>query len=433
MTNEARQAAGDIWVVCCEGESLSGGNALLAFLEGAPRLVQPGSQMGEFGGSVLRSVAALGGAKLEAALLAELEPSTAGAPDPGAIVAMDVNAALVVGHWLKKRSISAPIVGIVGGLALDPAWLETPVDRLVVLDEIQGTEAVDLGFTAEAVAPIGLPICERYAELGAADRRQLRQSLGLAVDTPTCLVVCDEIEEHLSAILFQLSLVNGPIQPLFDVDRDDRAAKLLRERATVYGVKAHLFGHVEEAGQLWAAADFVVGQPRLGVEQRSLTLRQPLLALAPDGARQRARAAAHCRRRWGALAPSTAVLAVELEAVRDGLVADEGRFSIPSGIAATKRIARFIQQVAAEGSQGVKPRVVGSVGGAAEPTGRLETIGSADRPESLRKSRGPVDPDLHPTAAEDLRRSSRLDRSFEEMEIDDALAELKRRMGKGPD
>ena len=48
-----------------------------------------------------------------------------------------------------------------------------------------------------------------------------------------------------------------------------------------------MFGKVDEAGPLWAAADLVVAKPLVYVEQRAIALRLPYVHLLPSDEHER--------------------------------------------------------------------------------------------------------------------------------------------------
>jgi hypothetical protein len=270
-------------------------------------------------------------------------------PPPRVILATDPLAATVADHWRSRGLLRAPVVGMVNGLWLDPAWASTAVDRLAVADLAQGEQALALGLPAEAVVPCGVPVCGGFA-IPTDDRTSYRAHFGLPRERPVVLTVCHGLElDALSSALFQLGLIGERATLLFDVARHDAAADHLRRRAALYGVQAQMFGKVEDAGSLWAASSIVVARPHLYVEQRALAQRTPVCFVALEREAERETAREWVARGIGRSAPSLATLGAELELLLEerALTAAEQRLGGISGRNAASEIARLVAQVRA--------------------------------------------------------------------------------------
>ena len=305
------------------------------------------------GKAMVSRVAGMVDGRLESALVAslgwgEVESRLAGR-SPKVVVVLDPVAAAAVDTWRSKGLLRAPLVGVTCGLRLDPAWASTAVDRLAVADEIMAQGGLELGLPAECLVPCGVPVCGGFST-PSDEWEAYRRHFGLPLDKPVVLVVTDGLEEDLSGALFQLSMLGDQATLLFDVDKDERSAELLRRRAALYEVEARMFGKVDEAGQLWAACSLVVARPQLYIEQRAVNLRLPYVCLLPRGKVEGEVADVYASRGIGRRVDNMATLAAELDLLLapDALEeARQGLLGISRG-KAVKVVARMVAQVGAE-------------------------------------------------------------------------------------
>jgi hypothetical protein len=305
------------------------------------------------GKAMVSRVAGMVDGRLESALVAslgwgEVESRLAGRT-PRVVVVLDPVAAAAVDTWRSKGLIHAPLVGVTCGLRLDPGWAGTAVDRLAVADEVMAEGGLELGLPAECLVPAGVPVCGGFST-PADEWEDYRRHFGLALDKPVVLVVTDGLEDDLTGALFQLSMLGDKATLLFDVDKDDKSADLLRRRAALYEVAARMFGKVDEAGQLWAASSVVVGRPHLYIEQRVVNLRLPFVCLLPRGKAESEVADVYASRGIGRRVDNMATLAAELDLLLQPEAMDEARQGL-LGISrgkAVKAVARLVAQVGAE-------------------------------------------------------------------------------------
>ena len=216
------------------------------------------------GKAVVSRVAGMVESRLESTLVAhlgwgEVDKRLAGRT-PQVVVALDPMAAAAVDVWRGKGLLRAPLVGVTCGLRLDPGWASTAVDRLAVADEIMAQGGLDLGLPAESLVPCGVPVCGGFST-PSDEWEEYRRHFGLPLDKPVVLVVTDGLEEHLTGLLLQLSMLGGQAVIMIDTDKDEQAADLLRRRAAQCEVAARMFGKVDEGGQLGASPDRVGARP----------------------------------------------------------------------------------------------------------------------------------------------------------------------------
>jgi hypothetical protein len=462
------------------------------------------------GQSLLHSLTSWTGVKLETTLLTArgwpVVEQLLGSRTARAVVALDPTAASTVDKWRGEGRLRAPVLGVTLGLRLDPAWARTGVDRLAVADERQAEAAAELGLPLECLIPCGIPVCGGFSSVPPDDKPPLRRAFDLPEDGRVVLVVTDGLEpDELTGALFQLSLIAERATIMFDVAGDDDAADLLRRRAGLYGVEARMFGKVEEAGQLWAAADVVVARPHIYVEQRAIALRQPYVHVLPADEPERETARIYVDRGIGRVVEHISTLAAEIDMQLELSTLKEARQRIGeiSKRTAATDVARLIAQVTAQAEQILAEHRRPEPGPATpsakpeqpEPApseGPLETIGAPAKDEreptelladieaaeaeanrqvtehqkqadlwnrrvALAQEKGADDlerearriAEKHMTAMhralaelgriserrkhlERKQATSRVERDFQRLEVEDALAALKKKLGKGP-
>lgn len=462
------------------------------------------------GQSLVRALTSWTGIQVESTVLASrgwtlLEQRLAGRR-PRAVVALDPAAAAAVDSWRRDGKIVAPLIGVSMGLRLEPGWGRTAVDRLAVVDQRQGKTALALGLPPECIVPAGVPVCGGFSSVSPDDKRALRRKFKLPEEGRVLLVVTDGLEAELTGVLFQLGLVvdgAGQADPakactlMFDVARDEGSADLLRRRAGVYGVEARMFGKVEEAGELWAAADLVLARPHLYVEQRAIALRLPFVHLLPEGEVEEETARVYVEREVGRVVTNVSTLAAEVEMQLAGLEEARVRLGQISRRAAAGDVARLIAQVTANADQvlqeirkaapgptsaeppsNAKPgsplEVIGAPGPSTSPADSETLLADLDaaaaeanrqvsehqakvelwnRRAALASDKGAPDLEaearrlagehlaaMHRALAElgrvaERRKAlktegeNRVEREFQKLEVEDALTELKRKMG----
>jgi hypothetical protein len=205
-------------------------------------------------------------------------------------------------------------VGLMTDLAWDPQWTASENDLLVVSHPLFREYCLQQGWRYEAVALGGVPLPRPFC--APLDADALRARFGLSADQgPILMVVAEDVEApRLERIVFQLSLTERPFQPIFYTGADAAASATLRAAAHKYGVRARMFGRVDNLEEFYAVSDAVLIQAASPLAYPMLALDKPLLLF--DTAPEQQPLAAFLRDEAAALLiPDLLRLSAELDAL----------------------------------------------------------------------------------------------------------------------
>lgn len=358
MSTSPRPTALIIWTVVDHGVR-SAARTLAGRLSGQPHdmeVIEADLAQSLAGHSILAAISSFSGLRLDEADLSSrgwtVVQNLLAGRHPRVVVAMDPVAGAVVDNWRSEGQLRAPCVGILSSLRVDPGWARTAVDRLSVADEVQAEAAMELGLSPERLVPCGIAVCGGFSSVSPDEKGALRSRFGIPADRPVVLVVTHGLEpDELTGALFQLSMVAERASLLFDVARDAEAADLLRRRVGLYGIQARMFGKVEEAGQLWAAADLVLAKPHIYVEQRALALRLPVVHLMPKSEADRETARIYVERGIGRVVQQISSLAADIDLQLGSIEQSRKTIGEISRRSAAVDTARLVAQVASQAEQ----------------------------------------------------------------------------------
>ncbi|MBW2732192.1 MAG: hypothetical protein JRH20_07340 [Deltaproteobacteria bacterium] len=232
-----------------------------------------------------------------------------------AIIALDPTAGYILSR--EREGGDAPLIGLADIRGHTKAW--RAVDYMGVLVESQAR-----GQGASLVGPL---VGEDIEHAAKVDREVYHQRFSLNGAQSKVLASADGLgESELSSLLFQLGLLAKGTEVLIDIGSDASMADLLRRRAQEYDVKAYLFGECEERASLWAVADIVVGVPHAAMIRRALYLQTPFAAveLREDDRRMAGALESLGLGRGGNLSTMSAVVEVLLGERRDASVVYRG-------------------------------------------------------------------------------------------------------------
>jgi len=150
-------------------------------------------------------------------------------------------------------------VGVFPDYNYDPAWTRSSLQAFIVPHErFQDQLAAD-GVARSRVLIAGPAIQARFAR--ELDRDAEREALGLT-NTRTVLVRAETLDGYLlEKLVFQGTLVDADVRFVFHHNGDGAVANTLRRAAAQYGLKAAMFGKVDDLERYVLASDAVVASP----------------------------------------------------------------------------------------------------------------------------------------------------------------------------
>jgi processive 1,2-diacylglycerol beta-glucosyltransferase len=184
-------------------------------------------------------------------LLAEFPPDVVAATHPFA------SAPFV--RLKREGTLEVPLVAIVTDFQIHNVWVQEGISLYTVADALLTDELVKRGVERELVYPSGIPLSEAFGR--SLDVAALKAKFGLDPDPAkkVILVLAKGWEVELAdRLLFQLSLLRAPHQILLSSGGNEDLAERLRRFASIYGVRAKLFGAVENLHEFMAVSDLVV-------------------------------------------------------------------------------------------------------------------------------------------------------------------------------
>lgn len=178
--------------------------------------------------------------------------------------------------------ISSLQVGVFADYDFDPGWTRSSVQAFIVPHESFRARLVSQGIPADRILVAGPAIQDRFSR--ELDREAERTSLGLS-STRAVLVRAETLDTHLlEKLVFQATLVDADVRFLFHHNGDGAVANTLRRAATQYGLKAAMFGKVDDLERYVLAADAVIASPGDPFVAEILALDRPLMLVGPQDA-----------------------------------------------------------------------------------------------------------------------------------------------------
>ncbi|MEL6182754.1 MAG: hypothetical protein AAFS10_27605, partial [Myxococcota bacterium] len=175
-------------------------------------------------------------------------------------------------------------VGLLTDYNLSGAWLKAALNAYIIPDARLRRPLVDEGIDVSRLLVAGPPVPRAYET--APDADALRASFGLAEPEAgtTVMVFCDEFDSaQLDKLVFQMSLVERPMTPIFYTGDDPSRAEALRRAAQRHGLLARRLGAVPNLQDFIAAAHLVVAPPTSQRIVHILALDRPLLLAGSAG------------------------------------------------------------------------------------------------------------------------------------------------------
>lgn len=155
--------------------------------------------------------------------------------------------------------VEAIHVALISGVAGPEQWVGARADAYVCGDRTVLERVARPGLSDIASQLAGPPVPPGFEK--PLEREKAREELGLPTAGRVCLVdFAGLTPADIGQLMGQLSLVDG-ITWLFHYGSDRLTADALREAAALHGVRASMFGHVDDLESFAAAADCVFVGP----------------------------------------------------------------------------------------------------------------------------------------------------------------------------
>lgn len=200
---------------------------------------------------------------------------------PDLLVVTDPRYVRALGLLENLSGIPSLQVGVLPDYNMTPEWQKSPLQAFVVPHESFKRRLVDAGYPEDRVRVAGPPIQARFAE--DVDRVAAREEFGFAEEQIVLVRANTFDAATLEKLVFQSTLVDSDARFVFHHDGDQSAASALRKAASQYGLRALMFGNVDDFQRYVAAADLVVGASNDPYVAEIVALDRPLLFVGDEG------------------------------------------------------------------------------------------------------------------------------------------------------
>ncbi|MBI3072570.1 MAG: hypothetical protein HYY84_10690 [Deltaproteobacteria bacterium] len=190
-------------------------------------------------------------------------------------------AALKLGATESELKFRLPIVTIVTDFHVHETWVQRGVTLYVVGTDRLTPILVKRGLRPEQVRAFGIPVANSFSP-EAKNVAALKARFKLDATKPVALFLLKGLEsDFVERAIFQVSLLNRPTEILFNTAGNDALAAVLRRSSNTYGVRAKMFGFVDNLDDYIAVADVVTTKPGGSTSAECLALGVPLLLVQP--------------------------------------------------------------------------------------------------------------------------------------------------------
>jgi processive 1,2-diacylglycerol beta-glucosyltransferase len=163
--------------------------------------------------------------------------------------------------YLKKKGIfKGPVFATITDFTIHAYWIFPEVDYYLVGAAPLQSECAGFGIAPEKVRVTGIPIDPAFSR--RYDKKELRDKLGLAPDTPAILIMGGGLGMgNLESAVRQLSTAAVPCQLMVVTGLNTRLKEKLENIAPALSCPVKIYGYVDNIHELMAAADLLVGKP----------------------------------------------------------------------------------------------------------------------------------------------------------------------------
>lgn len=201
---------------------------------------------------------------------------------PDILAVTDARFVRALGLVETLTGIGALQVAVLPDYNLSADWLKSSVQGFVVPHESFRKRLLAAGIDSDRVIVAGPPIQDAFSR--ELNRAEIRASFNFKDDEHIVLVRADGIEAAwLEKVVFQATLVESNVRFVFHHNGDGSTASTLRRAAQQYGLRALMFGHVNDLERYVSAADMVIASPREPLIAEIIALDRPVLFVGQDG------------------------------------------------------------------------------------------------------------------------------------------------------
>ena len=200
--------------------------------------------------------------------------------EPSAILAMHPFAVGLGAALARNGDCDCPVIAVLTDFDGHPAWLAKGVDRYLVATESVAKELRHLGMETGDVKVTGLPLRPAFESIRTIG--STKEKLGLDPAKLTILLLggglgLGPIIETAKA----LGTIDGPVEIVLIAGRNEELKAEAAELAPKLKVKLHVTGLVENMHEYMRAADVAVSKPGGLTVAELLATGVPLIALSP--------------------------------------------------------------------------------------------------------------------------------------------------------
>lgn len=288
MTEDTKEQAGIVWILVDHSSREATYQTVADILRDEHGVQSQIVTISEVLGSVARGALTGGAERLLRGLRVAMRGRTQDEDLLGAIRRAKPDLLAITNpRWLRAlglleslSGISSLQLGVFPDYDFDSSWANSSLHAFVVPHESFRDRLVREGVSGERILVAGPAIVGRFAR--ELDRDKERESLGFGAQKAV-LVRAETFEAALlEKIVFQATLVESDAKFVFHHNGDGTIASTLRKAASQYGLKAAMFGRVEDLERYVACADAVLASPRDPFVPEILARDRPLMLVGPD-------------------------------------------------------------------------------------------------------------------------------------------------------
>lgn len=289
MSDDAKKARGTIWILVDHSSREATYEGVADLLRSEPDVEAHTVTISEVLGSVARGALTGGAERLLRGLRVAMRGRAQDEDFLGAVKRARPDLLAVTNpRWVRAlgllesmSGIPALQIGVFPDYDFDETWCRSSLHGFVVPHDEFARRLRREGVAEHRILVAGPAIRASFAR--ELDRAAERESFGFADDQQVVLVRAEALEATLlEKCVFQATLVERNARFVFHHNGDGAVASALRRAAAQYGLKAAMFGRVDDLERYVLAADAVVAGPRDPLVPEILALDRPLLFVGPD-------------------------------------------------------------------------------------------------------------------------------------------------------